>query len=576
MDRTAWIAITLCVLGLIAWEIWIARQPLPPPAIATASPPAVPSASGAPMASTPIVAGLAAPQPTTTATSAPSATPAQFAEQTETLRNSDLELHLTSRGGGVSEAILLSYPVEVGKSERVTLNSPARIPIGAIVDDPAAPVLPEYKIARQADTVALEYVTPEQVTIRKKFFFPPTNEKKDNFIAELNVDFANNGGAPYANPGYFLAIGSAARIHRNDYPSYTRLVWSTNGSTKGIDVGWFAGGGGFFGMGQHPPRPYYAQNVNAAEWVAASNQFFTSLVVPLTGKADAVWGKSFDIDPAQKAYGLEGAMHLPGFRVEAGQTYNARFQLYLGPKLYHQLARLEHNEAEVMEFGIFKIICQALLNALNTLHSFLGNYVAAILALTTIVKLSLWPLQNKANASMRRMSALSPKIQELREKYKDDPTRMNQETMKLYKEYGINPVGGCLPMLIQIPIFFGLFTMLRQAVELRGAHFFWIHDLSQPDTVAHLPVVGWPINILPLIMAATSFWMTHLTPKSGDPTQQRMMMFMPIIFIVFCYNFAAALALYYTAQNLFTILQLYQNRKQPVPTLEKTPKRPRK
>ena len=576
MDRTAWIAITLCVLGLIAWEIWIARQPLPPPAIATASPPAVPSASGAPMASTPIVAGSAAPQPTTMATPAPSATPAQFAEQTETLRNSDLELHLTNRGGGVSEAILLNYPAEVGKSERVTLNSPARIPIGAIVDDPAAPVLPEYKIAREADTVALEYVTPEQVTIRKKFFFPPTNEKKDNFIAELNVDFANNGGAPYANPGYFLAIGSAARIHRNDYPSYTRLVWSTNCSTKGIDVGWFAGGGGFFGMGQHPPRPYYAQNVNAAEWVAASNQFFTSLVVPLTGKADAVWGKSFDIDPAQKAYGLEGAMHLPGFRVEAGQTYNARFQLYLGPKLYHQLARLEHNEAEVMEFGIFKIICQALLNALNTLHSLLGNYVAAILALTTIVKLSLWPLQNKANASMRRMSALSPKIQELREKYKDDPTRMNQETMKLYKEYGINPVGGCLPMLIQIPIFFGLFTMLRQAVELRGAHFFWIHDLSQPDTVAHLPVVGWPINILPLIMAATSFWMTHLTPKSGDPTQQRMMMFMPIIFIVFCYNFAAALALYYTAQNLFTILQLYQNRKQPVPTLEKTPKRTRK
>jgi YidC/Oxa1 family membrane protein insertase len=185
------------------------------------------------------------------------------------------------------------------------------------------------------------------------------------------------------------------------------------------------------------------------------------------------------------------------------------------------------------------------------------------------------------------MSALSPKIQELREKYKDDPTRMNQESMKLYKQYGINPVGGCLPMLIQIPIFFGLFTMLRQAVELRGAHFLWIHDLSQPDTLFMIPGLGWipilgtpgvglPINVLPLIMAATSFWMTHLTPKSGDPTQQRMMMFMPIIFIVFCYNFAAALALYYTAQNLFSILQLYQNRKQPMPTLEKLPKRARR
>src|SRR5438270_13399057 len=162
MDRTAWIAIALCVLGLIAWEIWIARQPLPPPAIAIASPPAVPSASGAPIASTPTVAGPAAPQPTTTAT--PSATPTQFAEQTETLRNSDVELHLTNRGGGVSEAILLNYPVEVGKSERVTLNSAGRIPIGAMVDDPAAPVLPEYKITREADSAALEYVAPEQAT----------------------------------------------------------------------------------------------------------------------------------------------------------------------------------------------------------------------------------------------------------------------------------------------------------------------------------------------------------------------------------------------------------------------------
>ena len=225
---------------------------------------------------------------------------------------------------------------------------------------------------------------------------------------------------------------------------------------------------------------------------------------------------------------------------------------------------MEHNEAEVMEFGFFKLISQALLNALNALHSVLGNYAAAILALTTIIKLVLWPLQNKANASMRRMSTLSPKIQELRTKYKDDPTRMNQEVMKLYKEHGVNPVGGCLPMLIQIPIFFGLFTMLRQAVELRGASFFWIHDLSQPDTVAHLPVLGWPVNVLPLIMAATSFWMTHLTPKSGDPTQQRMMMFTPIIFIVFCYNFAAALALYYTTQNLLTVLQLYVNKRQPV------------
>jgi YidC/Oxa1 family membrane protein insertase len=572
MDRTAWIAVILCVIGLFAWQIWSSRQAVPRPAVVTTPSPAGPGVSATP---TPSPAVTVAPQPTGAATAAPSATPPPFEERTEMLRNSDVELHFTNRGGGIAEAILPNYLAEHGES--VTLNSPSRLPIGAIIDDPTAPLLPEYTIAHEENTVTLEYVTAEQVTIRKKFSFAKTNEKKENFVATLDVDFVNSGAQPYANPGYFFAVGSAAPIHANDYPSYTRLVWlPTGGGTKGIDVGWFAEGGGLLGIGQHPARPYYTQNVNSAEWVAASSQFFTSLVVPLTGKADAVWGKRFDINPARKTYGLEGAMHLPGFKVEAGQTYTSRFQLYLGPKLYHRLARLDHNEAEVMEFGVFKIICQALLNILNTLHSFLGNYAAAILALTTIVKLSLWPLQNKATSSMRRMSALSPKIQELREKYKDDPTRMNQEVMKLYKEYGINPVGGCLPMLIQIPIFFGLFTMLRQAVELRGASFLWIKDLSQPDTVGHLPILGWPINVLPLIMAATSFWMTHLTPKSGDPTQQRMMMFMPIIFIVFCYNFAAALALYYTAQNLFSILQLYQNRKQPMPTLEKLPKRARK
>jgi YidC/Oxa1 family membrane protein insertase len=135
-------------------------------------------------------------------------------------------------------------------------------------------------------------------------------------------------------------------------------------------------------------------------------------------------------------------------------------------------------------------------------------------------------------------------------------------------------------MMIQIPIFFGLFSMLGQAAELRNASFAWVHDLSQPDILFIIPGLGWipllgipnvgfPVNILPIIMGATNVWLMRMTPKTGDSTQQKVMMFMPLIFLVFCYNFAAALALYYTTQNLFTILQLYQNRKQPVPVLEK-------
>jgi len=561
MDRTAWIVVTLCVIGLILWEVYQAKQTPPRPAPVNVSPgrasPTATIASPTPPAAPELAPNAAEPVPS-------------FPEKIETLRNSDVELRLTNRGGGIKEAVLLKQVAE--KGQRVVLNSAESAPIGAITQQPSASALPEFTVSAESDSaVQFEHTTAEEITIRKKFFFQQSSEKKDNFVAEMDLDLENRSARPYRNAGYFVALGSAAPIHPKDYPSYTRLVWCIDGKAKGIDVGWFGGGGGFFGMGQRAARPFYQENIAGAEWAAVSNQFYTTLLAPLTAKVDAVWGRRFDIQrsPDQKLLGIEGALGMPGFQLQPGQTYSARFEIYAGPKLYHRLAQLPHNEAEVMDFGMFKLVCQFLLNFMNLLHSWLGDYGLAILALTTIIKLTLWPIQNKANRSMRQMAALSPKMQELKEKYKDDPTRMNQEVMKLYKQYGINPVGGCLPMMIQIPIFFGLFKMLGQAVELRNAKFLWVKDLSQPDTVAHLPLLGWPINIIPLCMAATQIWLMAMTPKTGDATQRRVMMFTPLIFLFICYNFAAALALYYTAQNLFSILQFYQNKNQPMPKLEK-------
>src|SRR5438874_845923 len=566
MDRTAWIVVIFCVIGLVLWQIYAAKQMSPPPAPINAA-----SGQSSPTA-TPKVFEASPPPAVPGATPKSSEPVSSFAEKIETLRNSDVELRLTNRGGGIKEAVLLRQVAE--KGQRVALNSAENAPIGALIEQPSAFRLSEFTASAESDSaVQFERTTAEQVTIRKKFFFQQSPEKKDNFVVEMDVDLENRGAKPYQNAGYFVALGSAAPIHFKDYPSYTRLVWCIDGKAKGIDVGWFGGGGGFLGMGQRAARPFYQENIAGAEWVAVSDQFFTTLLAPLTGKATQVWGRRFDIarSPDEKLLGIEGALGMPGFQLQPGQTYSARFEIYAGPKLYHRLAQLPHNEAEVMDFGMFKLVCQFLLNFMNLLHSWLGNYAAAILALTTIIKLVLWPIQNRANRSMRQMSALSPKMQELREKYKDDPTRMNQEVMKLYKSYGINPVGGCLPMVIQIPIFFGLYKMLSQAVELRNAKFLWVRDLSQPDTVAHLSLLGWsvPINIIPLCMAATQIWLMAMTPKTGDATQRRVMMFTPLIFLFICYNFAAALALYYTTQNLFSILQFYQNKKQPMPTLEK-------
>jgi YidC/Oxa1 family membrane protein insertase len=564
MDRTAWIAVVLSAAGLVVWYSYMARQTMPRPLAA--------SASASPADFSPTPPGSPSSSPAIAPNSSPTIQPPPsipaFAETKETLRNADVELHLTNRGGGIADAVLLNHRDEHGL---VTINAGDHLPISAIVENPAAPALPEYQLRREGDAVLCEYVSPKNITIRKKYFFVPSTDKKDNYVGELDLDVQNGGSEPYANTGYYLALGAAAPIHPKDYPSYTRLVWSVGGHAKGVDVTWFSGGNGFLGVGQHPAQPLYQENVKGAEWGAVSSQFFATIIAPLDEKADSVWGRRFDINPDLKLWGIEGAMHMPAVTVAPGQTYKARFEIYAGPKLYHKLARLEHNEAEIMNFGVFKLVSQFLLNFMNWLHSIVGDYAIAILALTTVIRLVLWPIQGKANRSMKQTAALAPKMQALKEKYKDDPTKMNQEVMKMYKQYGINPVGGCLPMVIQIPIFFGLYQMLGQAVELRNEKFLWVKDLSQPDTIAHIPGLNWPINILPLCMAATQVWLMQMTPKTGDATQRRVMMFTPLIFMFICYNFAAALALYYTAQNLFSILQFYQTRNQPMPTLEKVP-----
>ena len=570
MDRQAWIAVTLCVLGLIGWQVYMtsyAPRPLPPPAAAS-SPAEVGTAS--PAAASPAAADVSAAQ--NTATASPAAEVIEpFAEKIESIANADVELRLTNRGGGISEARMLNHAGENGQGV-VVLNSPEHLPIGAILEQPATRALSEFAVARQPDgSVQFERATAGGVVVRKRFAILPSTEAKDNFLAEMQVDFRNDSPQPQMNPGYFVALGSTVPLHANDMTAYTRLVWGVDGGAKGTDVNWFpAQSYPLIGVEKRGPKDFFQEKVNSADWAAVSNQFFTTILTPLNAKVSEVWARPFDVKrpDGQTLLGLEGAMGMPAFQLQPGETHSLRFQIYAGPKIYNRLAKLQHDEAEIMNFGMWKLVSQALLNFMNLLHGFVRDYGVAIILLTACVKAVLWPLQNKANASMRRMSALAPKMQELRTKYKDDPTRMNQEVMKLYKVHGVNPVGGCLPMMIQIPIFFGLFTMLGQAAELRNASFLWINDLSQPDTVAYLPGFGWPINVLPILMGASNVWLMRMTPNTGDAMQRRILMFMPLIFLVFCYNFAAALALYYTTQNLFTILQLWVNKRQPLPVLE--------
>src|SRR2546423_5544875 len=224
MDRQAWIAIALCVLGLIGWYGYTATH-LPPPTPVVAAPSPSATAGNSPAAATsPSVSVSPAPVSATSPSPAPAESVPTFAEKAETMTNGDVELHLTNRGGAITEAVLLNHTVDNG--HRVVLNASDRIPIGAIVDQPEATALPEYSIAKQADgSVEFERKTPEGVTVRKKFFFLPPTEKKDNYLAEMNVDFRNDGAQPYNNAGYFVTLGSTRPILPKDMSTYHCRAW---------------------------------------------------------------------------------------------------------------------------------------------------------------------------------------------------------------------------------------------------------------------------------------------------------------------------------------------------------------
>ncbi len=236
------------------------------------------------------------------------------------------------------------------------------------------------------------------------------------------------------------------------------------------------------------------------------------------------------------------------------------YSFYFGPKKVSTLKATGHNLERIVNFGWFDKMARPVLYLLNFLYRYVHNYGVAIILVTVLIKLVLWPISHKGMKSMKNMQAIQPKIAKLREKYKDDSTRMNQEMMNLYKTYKVNPLGGCLPMFLQIPVFFALYKVLLQAIELRHAPFMlWITDLAAPDRLwigIDIPYLhGLPV--LTLLMGASMFLQQKMTPSPADPTQAKIMLFLPLIFTFMFINFASGLVLYWFVNNLLAIAQQY-------------------
>ena len=289
-------------------------------------------------------------------------------------------------------------------------------------------------------------------------------------------------------------------------------------------------------------------------WAAYESTYFMCGIIP--GRTDTARLRMSADQNEKVSTVLAGADDI--IAPQESRTYE--YTIYFGPKKLDTLKEMGHDLAKIVDFGWFDAMGKPTLHLLNFLNKYFHNYGIAIILVTIIIKLIFWPISHKGMKSMKTMQKIQPKMAKLREKYKDDQAQLNQEMMKLYQTYKINPLGGCLPMLLQIPVFFALYKVLLQTIELRHATFMlWITDLSAPDRLYlgfHIPYLG-GLPVLTLLMGGSMFLQQKMTPTSGDPTQAKMMLFLPVIFTFMFINFASGLVLYWFLNNLLSMLQQY-------------------
>lgn len=297
-------------------------------------------------------------------------------------------------------------------------------------------------------------------------------------------------------------------------------------------------------------------------WSAYEDSYFMTAVIPgSAGNRALTISSSGDM--------VRSILSDSAIQVAPGESKEVSYTLYMGPKKLSILQSVGHELARAINFGWFDVLAKPMLWLLNFFNSYIHNYGVAIILLTIVIKLAFWPITQKGMKSMKNMQKLQPKVAKLKEKYKDDPAKMNQEMMSLYKTYKVNPVGGCLPLLLQIPFFFALYKVLLMSIELRHAPFMlWINDLSAPD---RLPIgidIPWlhGIPVLTLLMGASMYLQQKMTPTTADPTQARIMQMLPIVFTFMFVNFASGLVLYWFVNNLLSILQQQMINRQTKPT----------
>jgi YidC/Oxa1 family membrane protein insertase len=375
------------------------------------------------------------------------------------------------------------------------------------------------------------------VVFEKTYSFAP-----DSYLMGLDVNVKNGSDRSIQDKLFITLRGTTAKDGQAyGFEGPSALI---NGSLEEVDTGDIA------------DKNTYSGSI---KWVSLQDRYFMTSIIPAQVE-----------EASMRLYVKEGKLlesqYLnPVSDIRPGTQQAYQYTLFFGPRSSKILDAAGHDLSKALNFGFFDILAKPCVWLMNKLYSVIPNYGIAIIILTLLIKIVLWPLGSKSYKSMSEMKRIQPLMKEIREKYRDDKKKMNEEVMGLYRTYKINPLGGCLPMIVQLPVFFALYRMLYQAIELRHAPFFlWIDDLSAPDRLGHFAIDHIPfmeppygIPVLTIIMGASMLLQQKMSPPMGDPTQAKMMMFMPVIFTFIFINFSSGLVLYWLVNNILSIGQQY-------------------
>ena len=492
------------------------------------------------------------------------------------LENSELRLTLSTHGGSVVKAELKNYPLtEEDDSESVYMDFEGH-PSLSYQDLPGLCSGSNFElIESSASSVIFRATSPHGLVLEREYSL-----SDDGYLLMLNDTWTVEGENPLQIEGAKIQLGWMESL-----PNISELRGMM---FLGIDS-LSSGGRGVTHWGRRIDRFFKDaaeeagtrslpmsiatdpwEGEHSMDWIAVKNKYFTQILTPGTmakrgeiravrkptrseSAASDIRDGRVELERVGAALVMEEQIISPSESVEWG------YSCYIGPKKLSALRELADHKVDVMQLGWLGSIGKILLTMLNGIYSVIPNYGLAIIILTFIIKFIFWPITHKGMQGMRRMQEMQPEMNAIKEKYKDDRQRQQQEMARLWKEHKINPIGGCLPMIVQIPVFIALFTVLRSAIELRFAQFLWISDLSEPEQLFSLgfslPFLGEYFNLLPILMAVTMWLQQKMTPSGGDAQQQKMMaIVMPIMIFVMLYNFPSGLILYWTTNQIATIV----------------------